>query len=69
MGGYRAAVADFCPVIPSLSAPVIPAKAGIQRDCLVGALARRRRGLDARDTLTLALSHKGRGDPLTAIRT
>ena len=27
------------------------------------------RGLDARDTLTLALSHKGRGDPLTAIRT
>jgi len=26
------------------------------------------RGLDARDTLTLALSHEGRGDPLTAIR-
>ena len=25
------------------------------------------RGLDARDTLTLALSHEGRGDPPTAI--
>ena len=29
----------------------------------------RRRGLDARDTLILAFSHKGRRDPLTAVRT
>ena len=27
------------------------------------------RGLDARDTLILAFSHKGRRDPLVAIRT
>ena len=32
------------------------------------ALARRGRGLGARDTLALTLSHKGRGDPLASIR-
>ena len=55
-------------------APVIPAKAGIQR--VAGGVGMRlsrplaaRRGLVARDTLILAFSHEGRRDPLAAIWT
>jgi len=44
--------------------PVIPAKAGIQRGA--GGVAGGRK-LDARDTLTLALSHKRREDLSLAI--
>ena len=72
MDDYRAVVPGLSPVVPGLS-PVIPAKAGIHR-------ARGRaiweRGRIARnaalargDTLILALSHKGRGDPLAVICT
>jgi len=73
------AIPDLCPPPFPISTPVIPAKAGIQR---VGDAVRapspngwergrpaRRAALARGDTLTLALSRKGRGDPLVGICT
>ena len=64
------AIPAFSPVIPVFSS-VIPAKAGIQRFAdAVGARASRPQSrANARRTLILAFSHKGRRDPLAVICT